>query len=78
MHTPYHALGADRAATVPAWVGRRQVVRAGFRTLYLIDTSNLRQAQLDIRRLRKLGWQVEVDRHGDGARLTVTQRQHAA
>ena len=76
-HTPYHALSNSDAPRVPAWVGRRQVVRSGDRTLYLLDTWNLDDAQQDLDSLADRGWLVSVDSRGNMARVTLTQHDVA-
>ncbi|MGO1434005.1 MAG: hypothetical protein ACTJFR_04970 [Canibacter sp.] len=71
--TPFHSLSTTDAPRVPSWVGRRQVVRSGDRTFYLLDTWNLEAAQSDLDSLTSNGWSISVDSRGNMARVTLTQ-----
>ena len=78
LRTPYHALGElalhDGTPRVPEWAQHRSVYRAAGRTLYLVETDRLDAAQHDLDALSRLGWQVQVDREGDAANITLSRR----
>jgi len=69
VRTPYRELG-DLA---PSWAEHRSVYRAGGRTLYLVETKHLDQAQRDLDALARRGWQVQIDREGDAANITLSR-----
>lgn len=69
--TPYHALGSASAPRIPAWAEHRSVYRGSGRTLYLVETKNLDAARTDLRRLSADGWDVQVERSADTARVAL-------
>ena len=73
MRTPYHTLSESQSAAVPAWAGRRQVIRRGDRTIYLVDTSDLDSARTDLTRLSQAGWDVTINRSGRASRVALSQ-----
>lgn len=77
--TPYHALGGAEGMRVPAWAQHRSVYRAGGRTLYLIETDRVNDATLDLKRLSRAGWEVQVteDPTGPATRIALTRRELA-
>ncbi len=75
LRTPYHALGAAGTPHVPEWAQHRSVYRAAGRTLYRVGTDKLdATAQRDLNTLAAGGWDVEVDRDGDAANITLSLR----
>jgi hypothetical protein len=76
--TPFHTLSRTTKPHVPEWVAKRQVVRAGNRTVYLIDTQNLSEAMRDLNRLRGSGWDVHIDSlRNNSARVSLSQDSFA-
>ncbi|UOQ57743.1 hypothetical protein MUN78_02540 [Leucobacter allii] len=79
LRTPYHSLGDADAMRVPAWAQHRSVYRSSGRTLYLVETDRLPEAQRDLARLDRAGWDVRVseDPAGSSARIALTRRDLA-
>lgn len=73
MRTPYHALGAG-APHVPEWAQRRSVYRSAGRTLYRVGTDRLSAARRDLKALSAGGWDVEIDRDGRAANITLSRK----
>lgn len=76
IRTPYHVLGgAAGTPHVPEWAQHRSVYRAAGRTLYRVGTDKLdATAQRDLNTLAAGGWNVEVDRDGEAANITMNLR----
>jgi len=72
MRTPYHALGAG-SPRVPEWAQHRTVYRTAGRTLYRVGTDRLDAARRDLSTLAARGWDVEIDRDGDAASITLSR-----
>lgn len=75
--TPYHSLGDGQEMIVPAWVQHRSVYRAAGRTLYVVETDRLEDARLDLARLNRAGWDVQIEGEASEARITLTRRDFA-
>lgn len=77
--TPYHALGGGEGMLIPDWAQHRSVYRAAGRTLYLVETDRLSDATLDLKRLNRAGWDVQVseDPAGSTSRIALTRRELA-
>lgn len=75
--TPYHSLGGDTDMRIPSWAQRRSVYRSSGRTLYLVETDRLDDAQRDLAQLDRAGWDVSVETAGDASRIALTRRDLA-
>lgn len=73
LRTPYHELGAG-APRVPEWARHRAVYRAAGRTLYLVETDRLDAARRDLDALAHKGWDVQIDRDGSAANITLSRK----
>lgn len=78
--TPYHSLAGTNdsdALVVPDWAQHRSVYRSAGRTLYLVDTDVLGDAERDLRRIASAGWDVQVERDpkSDHARIAFTRAE---
>lgn len=79
LRTPYHSLGDGAGMHIPDWAQHRSVYRSSGRTLYLVETDRLSDAQLDLKRLGRAGWsvQVEEDPEGSLSRIALTRKDLA-
>lgn len=77
--TPYHSLGGEDGMQIPAWAQHRSVYRAAGRTLYLVETDRVDDAKLDLKRLDRAGWDVQLteDPTGPVTRIALTRRELA-
>ncbi|QIK64884.1 hypothetical protein G7068_13140 [Leucobacter viscericola] len=79
LRTPYHSLGGEDGMQIPAWAQHRSVYRAAGRTLYLVETDRVDDAKLDLKRLDRAGWDVQVteDPTGPITRIALTRKELA-
>lgn len=79
LRTPYHSLGDGASMHIPDWAQHRSVYRSSGRTLYLVETDRLSDAQLDLKRLGRAGWNVRVeeDPEGSSTRIALTRKDLA-
>lgn len=77
VRTPYHSLGGGHEMIVPGWAQHRSVYRAAGRTLYVVETDRLDDARLDLARLSRAGWAVQIEGEPSDARITLTRRDLA-
>ena len=77
IRTPYHELGRGSMPLVPEWAQHRSVYRAAGRTLYHVATDRLDAARNDLDSLAGLGWDVQIDREGDGANIVLSRISNA-
>jgi hypothetical protein len=77
--TPYHSLGGEDGMRIPSWAQHRSVYRAAGRTHYLVETDRFDDAQLDLKRLARAGWDVRVteDSAAHITRIALTRRELA-
>lgn len=75
--TPYHSLGGDTQMLIPGWAQHRSVYRSAGRTLYVVETDTLADAQKDLARLGRAGWNVSVENTGPGARISLSRSELA-
>lgn len=73
VRTPYHSLGAG-SPRIPEWAQHRSVYRTAGRTLYRVGTDRLDAARRDLRKLAAGGWDVEIDRTGRLANITLSRK----
>lgn len=82
LRTPYHELArvgsGDGALRVPGWAQHRSVYRSAGRTLYRVGTDRLDEAKRDLDTLSRHGWEVRVDRDGEGDSANITLSRQAA
>ncbi|WP_205881208.1 hypothetical protein [Leucobacter insecticola] len=76
---PYHSLGDGAGTHIPTWAQHRSVYRSSGRTLYIVETDRISDAQLDLKRLARAGWDVRVEEPAKGslARIALTRRDLA-
>ena len=79
LRTPYHTLSGADEMLVPDWAQRRSVYRSSGRTLYLVETDRLSEAQSDLARLDRAGWNVSVSEPatGEHARIALMRKDLA-
>lgn len=79
LRTPYHSLGGEDGMRIPRWAQHRSVYRAAGRTLYLVETDRVDDARLDLKRLDRAGWNVQVteDPEGSTSRIALTRKELA-
>lgn len=74
LRTPYHALSEEGTPVFPDWARARSVYRAAGRTLYLVETDSLENAQNDLAHLQNSGWDVHIDRtHAQHANISLSR-----